>query len=248
MHCGLRGRACLRDACGYEQAGAADPGIRRWVATAYHYLGRIAEVGQKYASALSFYLRGQAIQEKRPGDLQALAFLHVRIAELLIAVGLFEAARDHLNLALELFQPSANHGSGRLQAELGFATLRAAQGQLDEALDAVEASRAQARDMGFWRGELLCLGYLLALNVRGRRVRPLPRLLIDKARTLRGGEPGRNNTFRLLTKLPVVLGVAIRRVSHRARTGKAGEEPMAACFCQLHSPASTSQMLHHARR
>jgi tetratricopeptide (TPR) repeat protein len=229
----------LHDACNYDQAGAADTEIRHWVATAYHYLGRIAEVGQKYATALSLYLQGQAIQDECPEDLQALAFLHVRIAEPLIAVGLFEAARDHLNLALELFQLSGNHSSGRLQAELGFATLSAAQGQLDEALDTVEASRVQARDMGFWRGELLCLGYLMALSVRGRRFQRVPRLLIDILRTTRGGELGRNNTLRLLTKVPVVLGVAIRRMSHRVRAGKAEQEPIAACFCQLHSPTNT---------
>jgi tetratricopeptide (TPR) repeat protein len=86
---------------------AFDPDIRRWVATAYHYLGRIAEVNRRYKTALSLYLQGQAIQDECPEELQALAFLHVRIAEPLTAVGLFEAARDHLNLALELFQLSA---------------------------------------------------------------------------------------------------------------------------------------------
>ena len=231
---------CLRDACQYESAGAEDPEIRRWVATAYHYLGRIAEVGQKYATALSLYLQGQAVQDECPEELQALAFLHVRIAEPLTAVGLFESARDHLNLALELFQLSANHSSGRLQAELGFAALDAAQGQFDDALDTVEASRIQARDMGFWRGELLCLGYLLALNVRGRHFRRVPQLLIAIARTIRGGELGRNSTLRLLSKVPTMLGIAVRRMSHRARMGKAPAEPMAACFCQLHSPTSTS--------
>jgi tetratricopeptide (TPR) repeat protein len=230
----------LHDACRYEEAGASDPEIRRWVATAYHYLGRIAEVGQDYQAALSLYLQGQAVQDQCPEELQALAFLHVRIAEPLIAVGLLEPARDHLNLALELFQLSANHSSGRLQAELGFAALSAAQGQLDDALDTVEASRVQARDMGFWRGELLCLGYLLALNLRGRRFRRIPRLLIDIVHTIRGGELGRNNTLRLLSKAPMVLGVAIRRMSHRVRAKKTGAEQMTACFCQLHSPTSTS--------
>jgi tetratricopeptide (TPR) repeat protein len=230
----------LHDACRYEENSASDTEIRRWVATAYHYLGRIAELDAKYKTALSLYLRGQAIQDECPEELQGLAFLHVRIAEPLTAVGLFEAARDHLNLALELFRLSANHSSGRLQAELGFAVLSAAQGRLDDALDTVEASRIQARDMGFWRGELLCLGYLLTLNVRGRRIRQVPRLLADIMRTIRGGELGRNNTLRLLSKTPMVIGVAIRRMSYHARVGKAGTETMVACFCELHSPAGTS--------
>lgn len=229
---------CLHDACAYEQADDFDPDVRRWVATAYHYLGRIAEVNKRYKTALSFYLQGQTIQDECPEELQALAFLHVRIAEPLTASGLCEAARVHLNLALELFQLSANHSSGRLQAELGFAALSAAQGQFNDALRTVEASRTQARDMGFWRGELLCLGYLLALNVKHRRLRQVPRLLLDILRTIRGGELGRNNALRLLSKAPVVLRIAIRRMSHRTRVGDSGMESIDACFCPIHSPTN----------
>ena len=170
--------------------------------------------------------------------MQALAFLHVRIAEPLTAVGLFDAARDHLNLALELFQLSANHNSGRLQAQLGFASLSAAHGKLNDALQTVEASRIQARGMGFWRGELLCLGFLLALNVRGRRLRQVPQLIIDILRTVQGGELGRNNSILLLSKAPMMLRLAIRRVSYRARAKKGGAERLTACFL---SPAYASK-------
>jgi tetratricopeptide (TPR) repeat protein len=231
-----RAESCLREACDYEYASDIDSDIRRWVATAYHYQGRIAEANQRYKTALSLYVQGQAIQDECPEELQSLAFLHVRIAEPLTAVGLFEAARDHLNLALELFRLSANHSSGRLQAELGFAALAAAQGRFNDALGTVEDSRIQAREMGFWRGELLCIGYLLALNLGHRRLRHLPRLLLDIFRTIHGGELGRNNALRLVLKAPVMLKAAIRRMSYRTSAGNADLESMNACICPLHSP------------
>lgn len=235
-----RARSHMLEACAYEEAGRDDVQILRWVATAHHYLGRIAEVNKDYQRSLTHYVRGQNIQEQCPEELQALAFLHLRLSEPLIAMGAFDQARDHLKQALAQFADSAEHSSGRLQAELGFATLSAAQGGLDDAIQAVENTRGQARQIGFWRGELLCLGYRLSLLIRARRYRRIPGTVIDVVRTLRGGELGRNNTARLLTKAPVVLGVAIRRMAHRSKHNSATTGASNPCPCPLHGGSLTT--------
>jgi tetratricopeptide (TPR) repeat protein len=227
-------RQHMLDACTYEEAGRTDSQILRWVATAHHYLGRIAELDKRYDEALAHYVAGQAIQEQCPEELQALAFLHVRFSEPLIALKLFDEAEHHLRLSLQYFADSAEHSSGRLQAQLGFATLSAARGDVDDAMQTVENTREQSRQIGFWRGELLCLGYRMSLLVRERRYFRILATVVDIIRTMRGGELGRNNAVRLLRRVPIVLGVAARRMAHRAE-----QEPIVGesdqCPCPLHS-------------
>lgn len=229
-----RAREHLSQALAFEATASEDLQIRRWVATAYHYLGRIAEVEKDYPAALVFYVRGQTIQENCPEELQALAFLHLRIAEPLIALATFDQARDHLQEAAGLFRDSVEHSSGRLQGRLGFASLHAAQGDIDGALGMVEKIRDESREIGFWRGELLCLGYRLSLLVQQRHLGQIPGTLLDILRTMRGGELGRNNALRLLTKVPLMLGVALRRMSHRSAAGSTAAVA-ARCPCPLHT-------------
>jgi hypothetical protein len=224
----------LREACDYQNVLGDDLEVRRWIASAYHYRGRIAEVEKRYKTALSLYLTGQSVQLQGPEELQALAFTHVRISEPLINAGLFQAARDHLNIALEQFQLAADRSSGRLQVQLGFATLSAAQGHFDDALDTVEVSRVEASAVGYWRGELLCLGYLLAIYVRRRRFLRVARVLIQMLRTIRYGELRRNNAVMLLARVPVMLRVALRRTSHKTDSGTAKDEALARCSCPMH--------------
>src|SRR5436309_7881827 len=52
-------RLHMLEACTYEDAGRSDLQILRWVATARHYLGRIAEVNKRYREALVDYVGGQ---------------------------------------------------------------------------------------------------------------------------------------------------------------------------------------------
>lgn len=230
-------RLHMLEACRYEEAGRTDAQILRWIATARHYLGRIAEVDKRYQEALAHYVVGQDIQERCPEELQALAFLHVRLSEPLIALGSFDQAEDHLNRALRLFADSAEHSTGFLQAQLGFATLDAARGDVGRAMQTVETTRAKAREIGFWRGELLCLGYRITLLLRTRQYGRIPATAIDIIKTMRGGELGRNNAARLLMRVPTVLGVAIRRMAHRAEREPAPGENNR-CPCPLHSGAS----------
>jgi tetratricopeptide (TPR) repeat protein len=240
----LRGaRQHLLKACAYEEFGRSDQQIIRWVATAFHYLGRIAEVDKRYHEALAFYVYGEDIQEQCPEELQALAFLHLRLSEPLITLAAFDQAEHHLRLAVQYFADSAEHSSGRLQAQLGLATLSAAKGSTDDAVEAVEKIRQDARQIGFWRGELLCLGFQLSLCVRTRRFQRLPATAVHILKTMRGGELGRNNAAQLLLKIPVLLRIALRRMAYRPDLEKVTPMSGGPCPCPLHGDTSVAMQV-----
>lgn len=224
----------LERACEYEGQQRNDQQIIRWLATAHHYLGRIAELEQDHERALRLYIHGQTVQERGPEELQASGFIHLRMSEPLIALGLLDAAKTHLEVALQKFSDSAEHSSGRLQAHLGFATYSAVQGDVDVALKIVEEARSQARAIGFWRGELLCLGYRFSALLRARRYSSAIGNVLDILTTLRGGELGRNNVIQLVVKMPALLGVVTRRMAY-GPAGNRFERSLSNCPCPLHA-------------
>jgi tetratricopeptide (TPR) repeat protein len=231
-----RARDVLTEACAYRDR-ADDLVIARWVATAYHFLARIAEVDRQFQTAIDLYLVGKQFQDRCPEEVGADAFIHLRIAEPLIAAGALSLAKDHLDEARRLALTGSNISSAWLQVQLGYATLMAADGDVHEAERiAVEALR-RARRATFWRGELLCLGYLLVLGVRRRRP---DKILIAGLRILRTaffGELRRNGLLKLLARVPVVVPIAVRRMSRRARTEG---ELATRCDCPLHDRVASS--------
>ncbi|WFE60873.1 hypothetical protein [Micromonospora sp. WMMD712] len=230
-----RAREVLTEACAYREH-ADDLAIARWVATAYHYLARIAEVDRQFQTAIDLYLLGKQFQDRCPEEVEADAFIQLRIAEPLIAAGTRKLAREHLDEARRLALTGSNVSSARLQVELGFAMLRAADGDMREAeLLAVEALR-MARRVAFWRGELLCLGYLLVLGIRRRRPDKILAVGFRILGTAFFGELRRNGLLKLLTRIPVVVPIAVRRMSRRPT---AEGEPAVRCDCPLHGRGST---------
>jgi hypothetical protein len=129
---------------------------------------------------------------------------------------------------------ATNSASARLQVELGYAMLEAATGDPRRAVRAIEQIRRRARAVGFWRGALLCQGYLLALAIRLRAYWRLPvlaaRLVGDAVR----GELRRNSLPRLILRAPVMLPIALRRMSSRTDS----RERITACPCDLHDPTA----------
>ncbi|ANZ39113.1 hypothetical protein BBK82_26595 [Lentzea guizhouensis] len=244
-----KSKELLEQACGYEANARNDLDLCRWLATAFHYRARIAEVQRDFAKAISLYLRGKELQDRCPEHLKSVGYIHLRLSEPLLAVGLLGPARQHLDAAYRMFLLSADHSSGRLQVELGFAALSAAEGDFGGAFDTVQRSRRKCRDVDFWRGELLCLGFQLALQVRRRQVSSILGTLIDILRTIRGGELGRNNVVRLFGKLPVVLPIVVRRMSSRLLR-EDGTKPaiLSRCPCSLHEAGSDRQSPRKSRQ
>jgi tetratricopeptide (TPR) repeat protein len=236
-----RARQVLTEACTFE-ARSDDLAVARWVSTAYHYLARIAEIDRRFQEAVDLYLRGKDFHDRCPEEFGASAFIHLRIAEPLIAAGNLPAARDHLDEALRLVKTSSNISSARLQVQLGYATLKAANGDLGDAERiAIDALRS-AQHTAFWRGELLCLGYLLVLGIRRRRIDKVMLVGFRILRTAIFGELRRNKLLKLLTRIPVILPIAVRRMSRRSTLANDPTRSTSVeCRCLLHN--TTAAML-----
>jgi tetratricopeptide (TPR) repeat protein len=228
-----RAQVVLQQAGEYADRAADDPQVTRWLATAYHFLARIAEVERRYRDAVDLYLVGQKYQNRCPEEVGADAFIHLRIAEPLIASAALDDAREHLEEARRLVRTGSNISSARLQVELGFATLAAAGGQFTDAEAVATEALRSAREVVFWRGELLCLGYLLVLAVRRRRPDKMLLVAVRILRTAVFGELRRNKLTRLLLRIPVVLPIAIRRMARRPRPGSTAQI-VPTCPCALH--------------
>lgn len=241
-HFRSRGRIEQMMLSAIEQYGVhidKDEDLVRWVAMAYYYLGRVGEVRRRYAEALYYYLKGLEIREGGPEDLRVLGFFHVRIAELLIAAGNAPDARDHVGFAAYLYRMCSNQGSGWIQNCLNYASLAAMVGEYDTAFATVSEVQVMAQELGYWRGELLGLGYLLALHIRYRKFWRLPAVVYAILRTVRHGELSRNSVVRLALRMPPIVVKAIPRRGLRNRIAAVDG---IRCSCRLHMSTLTDAM------
>ncbi|MEU8578003.1 hypothetical protein [Streptomyces asoensis] len=235
----------LVHACGrnWEDRAHEAQAVARWVASAYHYRARLADIGGDHARALELYLRGADFQRLCPQETYSTAFVHLRISEPLVSMALFDDAQQHLNEAQRGFGNCRNKASGDQQAQLGSATLAAARGDVTTARGLIEGALDEARAKHYWRGELLALGFLLALETRALRVGRVLRLCWEILLTVRRGELARNGTILILTRIPLLLPVAVRRMSRprmrlrNLRRSEPSRRRLDRCPCPLHHPS-----------
>jgi tetratricopeptide (TPR) repeat protein len=227
-----RAHELLAEACTFAPE-ADDQAIARWVANAHHYLARIAEVNRHYGEAVDLYLQGKSFQDLCREDIEASAFIHLRMAEPLTAAGNLLDARDHLDEAKRLVETGSNISSSSLQVQLGYATLKAATGELRDAERIARDALHSARRTSSWRAELLSLGYLLVLGIRRRRPDKILLVSFHILRTAIFGELRRNKLLKLLARIPVILPIAVRRMSYRPTSREPSRRPLQ-CRCPLH--------------
>ncbi|MFY1700732.1 hypothetical protein ACN28G_03115 [Micromonospora sp. WMMA1923] len=227
----------LRRAVTFAPAADTDVRVARWLATAFHYLGRIAEARGRDVDCLHHYLRGQEYQQLCPEEIEANAFLQLRLSEPLANAHLFELAYDHLRRAEKLATTGANRGSAAVQVELGHATLTAKQGGLAEAERQGLASLRHCRTIRFRRGELLCLGFLFTIRFKRRHYVRAAWTLVRIMPTLLTGELRHNSLFKLRSGIPVLFRLAFRRLSGADESGGGGPDATAltGCPCPAHS-------------
>ena len=226
----------VRHVLDYESRIGEDVDLARWVSMAYYYMARLAEIKGCHVTALKFYLKAIEIRESFLEDARVMGFFHARIAGLLGEAGISSMARDHLNIASDLFRISANQGSGLFQVYLGFAALDAADGNYEAASVAAQQALAIARSLGMWRGELQSLGYLLILHLRKGQLRCAFSISGAVIRTMKGGELKRNGIIRLMGIAPILLAMIIKRISrHRSAFARSAEK-VVACPCGMHLP------------
>lgn len=224
----------LARACDVEIDPVADPDAGAWLARGLHYRARMAEANRRFATALNLYLAGLEVQKRLPEDTNALGFVHLRIAELLIGGDLRNSAQHHLKEAEDLFRFGSNVASGRLQCRLGQAVLYASSGRERDARSETVKALAECRRIKYWRGEFLSLCYLLLFDLKRLRVKLTMSNIAALIRTMRRGELRRNNLLLMLRNLPVLLSMALHRVSLLKARPRA-DERLKPCPCALHA-------------
>ncbi|WP_117212088.1 hypothetical protein [Allorhizocola rhizosphaerae] len=218
----------------YGSAAAGDSEIGHWVAMAYHYLARLMDLDRRHRTALDLYFKGKEIAESSRQDVISDAFVHLRVAETLVAARLFDTARTHLDVAQALVIRRSDRSSARVQVELGYAKLDAAMGRFAEATRRVKQARQRSGKVAFWRGELLCTGYLLALAIQQKAWWRLPWLAGLLLGSAFFGELRRNNLTRLILKAPLALRAVLRQMSSRPSARDPAGERITTCPCDLH--------------
>ncbi|MFI5877641.1 hypothetical protein ACIBAH_35535 [Streptomyces sp. NPDC051445] len=227
-----RAESCLRQACAFKNVEVAE--VTQWVATAYHYRGRLAELRNDHAEALRLYSYGRSLPGRVPESIASDAFIDLRMVEPLVASGLYRAAHEHIVEAQRMFRLASNSSSGLQQCSIALASLASHQGRTAEAEQILQETLQDAREVGFWRGELLCLGYLMVLAVRLRRPAQACKHFWQIVRSIRAGELERNNPVLLAARIPSMAGYVKRRLMpsrHRSRQASTAD----ACRCWLHS-------------
>jgi tetratricopeptide (TPR) repeat protein len=230
-----RANVHLRRACEADIDPTADPEAAAWLARALHYRGRIEEANRNYATALRLYLSGLLVQTQLPEDTNAIGFVHLRIAELFAACELRNSAQRHLDEARKLFAYASNTSSGNLQCDLAQAALQANAGRREDARATTAATWKESIRVNYWRGEFLSLCYLLLLDLRALRMRSVAADIGRLVATIRRGELRRNNLLRLASSMPILLSVALHRLSLLTARPRA-EEALHPCPCSLHPP------------
>jgi len=71
----------LRQAIAYEPQAHDDTELMRWIAMAYHYLGRLAEVDRRFRTSLELYVHGDELARASRENIVSEAFVHLRLAE-----------------------------------------------------------------------------------------------------------------------------------------------------------------------
>lgn len=224
----------LREACKLIEQYPSDPDVIRSTSTAYHYLGRLLEIRGDLSEAMNLYIIAKMYQDRCPEEILPNAFIHLRLGELLTGAGVFDHAKDHLIMSDKLFDINRNRGSGRFQANLGLALLEAAQGHHNQAKEKIKSILDDSQKTGFVRGDLLCLGFLMVLQLQHYEVRLALNTLRRIVFSILSGEIRRNNFFTLLVNLPKLFSIMMRRVG--VSFWRKDRSQLLWCACSLHGP------------
>jgi tetratricopeptide (TPR) repeat protein len=211
------GERDLERALTFESGANQHAETAMWVSMAYYRKGRLAQMRRDYLGAVPNYLKAKELREKWWRDPRTFGFIHLRIAESLTASGHLDEAEQHLGMSKSLFKACSDRGSGWLQCCIAQAVLDIAMGRPEAAIETLEKTLLEAREIGFHRGELLCLGRLAVLHARRREVRSTIGVVFGVIRTGLGGELGRNGTGRLLRGLPVLVKTLSTRKIEQGR-------------------------------
>jgi tetratricopeptide (TPR) repeat protein len=195
----------LERALTYEDMAEHDPAIAAWVSMAYYRKGRLDQMRQHYDQAIANYRVAHEVRGRWMRDPRTFAFINLRIAESYTAIGDLAVAKKYLEESSDLFKVASDRGTGWLQCSLARAAYEVADGRPDAGIKTLNMTRLQAKDIGFHRGELLCLGRLMVLHTQRRDLHSALRTVYAMIGT---GELRRNDVIRLLRRFPTLIKAA----------------------------------------
>ncbi|GAC1465610.1 MAG: hypothetical protein PVSMB5_07550 [Ktedonobacteraceae bacterium] len=211
----------------------------RILATALHYLARDAQRRGDLHSTMAYYVQGHLYQQLSSEDLDAIAFYHLRMAELLISASLLDYARDHLYMSQEIANKIVIAGTALAQIPSTWASLYEKEGNYKNARESMHEALKVAKQRNMHRIEQLCLARLFFFELR--HFQPLHALCVafQISKSMRGGELRESRlTFvralRLVQQFQVPLQVSLGR-PHK-------EVPLLTCTCSIHRPVASPPM------
>ncbi|MEM6318882.1 MAG: hypothetical protein AAF960_14515 [Bacteroidota bacterium] len=213
----------------------------RIMAANLHYLGRLFLFKGQLKEAMNYYVEGLAYQLKCPEELEAIAFWHIRMGELLVSQNILEAAKDHLEKSQAIIKQIKSDGAIQTVQDITTASFYQQNGQKRIAKTTLINAIAYAEQKGFSRGVLLCYVRLFWLDLTQLHLWSALKNFTKAMVTFKKGELRRNIGLPLISKYIFQL---IRRsmaflksgVEHTLVVG-ASNEKILSCTCPYHEKA-----------
>jgi hypothetical protein len=206
--------------------------VIRLLSTVYHYLGRVYEFRKQLTRSMEYFLLGAQYQFHSNLETLSEGFFHLRIAESLLSCKLYEQAYDHLQMCDSMLNISNHRGSAWTQLQVANALYEMTQGNYADAESILVRTLEFSKQNQFVRGQLLCLGYLLTLQLRRGYFWHIPKTVVNILLTAINGELKRNNIVKLFINLPRLIRFLFDRMTGSGE--KAHIEDDLKCMCPLH--------------
>lgn len=205
---------------------------KRVLGTVLHYLGRDAEMRGDLQKAMYYYVAGHKYQQLGSEDLDAIAFYHLRMGELLSTASLVDQACDHLRESQTVINTIVIAGTASIQVRLAWTAIYSKEGNYEKAREAVKGAQEEARQKHTSRIELRCLLKLFHLEIRHLQLHHVIYTAFQIMKTGRDGELRRGGVFRFVKRF--VSLKFLWRLSHLYLKGSDRKPPLSTCTCPIH--------------
>lgn len=172
----------------------------RFLADAFHYLGRCDLDDGNTQGALRYYMMGRKCKERIPFESRAIAYYHIRMAEALTGAGNIDHGRAHLDAAEDYLDRTGDTGSASVSYGYALANLEMASGRPASALATLDEYARRAAACKFSRGRLLALARIFTINLQVRRYLPAILTLFRALPLLLNGELRRNSVLAITAR------------------------------------------------
>jgi tetratricopeptide (TPR) repeat protein len=217
---------------------------KRVLGTVLHYLGRDAERRGDLPGTMAYYIEGHRYQQLGTEDLDAIAFYHLRMAELLISASLIEQARDHLQKSQQMINDIVIAGTAMTQVRAAWADIYDKEGHYEKAKECIKGAIEEARQRNIHRIELRCLVKLFLLEIRYIRIHYAVFVVFQILKTWRGGELQRSGGLRLLKSTSVIPFQLSRQFYQFLARRKTPLSSIHACTCPMHLTPELQEKNH----